>query len=229
VLLREKLQEVEDAAAQDAQKPLSRVPPPQEDEAFMLAEKLAEELGPAPDTTAPGSDVLDVEQVFAQFKKGVEETIGLEDSDTHFDLGIAYKEMGLLDDAIHEFELSMTNPQRECIAHTMIGLCFVEKGEIADAISHFKKGLYADNKTDREELGLYFELGAAYELLHDPKEALYYYQKVAKRDPTFRNVIEKLRALTRPQQPTQSGSGAKPTPQMDDVDRAFDDLMGEGD
>ena len=190
-----------------------------EDDAFLLAEKLAEELDP--DEEDVGSDVLDVETVFAQFKKGVEEQIGLEDSDTHFDLGIAYKEMGLLDDAIHEFELSMSNPQRLCIAHTMIGLCFVEKGDVAEAIARFKKGLYADTKTDREELGLYFELGTAYELLGDPKEALYYFQKVQKRDDQFRNVRERIRVLTGP----QTGVVATQDSDGDELDRAFDDLM----
>ncbi len=228
-LIREKLEEVDLVAPGGAgpndmasEGPVLEI----EDESFLLAEKLAEELGPMDDSTEAGSDVLDVEAVFAQFKKGVEEQVGLEDSDTHFDLGIAYKEMGLLDDAVHEFELAMANAPKECIAHTMIGLCFVEKGAIADAISHFKKGLYAEHKTDGEELGLYFELGTAYELLHDPKEALYYYQKVQKREPSFRAVGDKIRALTEPQ---AEGSSQAPAPSMDEVDRAFDDLMGDGD
>jgi tetratricopeptide (TPR) repeat protein len=224
-LVAEKLQEIEEAAAAHAQALASVPPPTAEDEAFQLAERLAQELGPAEEQTANG-DILDVDQVFAQFKKGVAEQIGLEDSDTHFDLGIAYKEMGLLEDAVHEFELAMSNPQKECLAHTMVGLCFVEKGDIAEAVSHFKKGLYCDTKTDREELGLYFELGVAYELLHDPKEALYYFQKVQKRDPGFRNVPARIRALAQPR------IAAPPPPAKaggpDDVDRAFDDLMGDG-
>ena len=168
------------------------------DQSFELAEKLAGGFDGVDDTQA-GSDVLDVESVFAQFKKGVEQQVSAEDTETHFDLGIAYKEMGLLDDAIGEFRLCFTNTNRICIAETMIGLCHVEKGEIAEAITHFKKGLYADRKTDREELGLYFELGRAYELLHDPKEALYYFQKVQKRDAEFRNVEALIENLSKPQ------------------------------
>jgi len=195
------------------------------DQSFELAEKLAEELEePGSDDTQAGSDVLDVEQVFAQFKKGVEAQVGAEDTETHFDLGIAYKEMGLLDDAISEFKLCLTNSQRLCIAQTMIGLCHIEKGEIAEAISHFKKGLYAEQKTEREELGLYFELGHAYELLHDPKEALYYYQKVQKRDDTFRDINGRIDALTKPQ---PAGNPGALELAQDDIDAAFDDLMGE--
>ena len=224
-LVAEKLAEVEEAAAAHEQQLASQPPPSDEDDAFLLAERLAEEIGPAQEQTSAG-DMLDADQVFAQFKKGVAEQIGLEDSDTHFDLGIAYKEMGLLDDAVHEFQLAMSNPQKECLSHTMVGLCFVEKGGIADAVGHFKKGLYCDTKTDREELGLYFELGVAYELLHDPKEALYYFQKVQKRDATFRNVPARIRALAQPR-PVAQPAAAQSGP--DDVDRAFDDLMGDGD
>lgn len=224
-LIEEKLREV-GALANAAAPPLRSEHPhpegPVADQSFELAEKLAEELEDDIDA-APGGDVLDVEEVFAQFKKGVEQQVGMEDSETHFDLGIAYKEMGLLDDAINEFRLCVRNPLRVCIAETMIGLCHIEKGDVAEAIAHFKKGLYADTKTDREELGLYFELGNAYDLLHDPKEAIYYYQKVQKRDPTFRGVGARIQALAQPQAPAAAAAPMAP----DDIDRAFDDLMGE--
>ncbi|HTJ83413.1 MAG TPA: tetratricopeptide repeat protein, partial [Polyangiaceae bacterium] len=203
------------AAAQSA--------PPAGDQSFELAERLADDFGPAEQAAPAGSDVLDVEQVFAQFKKGVEAQVGLEDTDTHFDLGIAYKEMGLLADAIGEFGLCLANPRRICEAETMIGLCHVEKGEIAEAIIHYKKGLYAEHKQGREELGLYYELGRAYEMLGDPKEAIYYYEKVKKRDATFRNVDERIDALARPA-PAQSVVAANPA---DDIDAVFDDLMGK--
>ena len=132
-LLRDKLDEVAEAEAAAGTTAASIAPPPSEtnddDAAFALAEKLAEELGP--EETAPTNDILDVDEVFAQFKKGVEAQIDASDSETHYDLGIAYKEMGLLDDAVHEFELAMANPRKECLAATMIGLCHVEKNDAA--------------------------------------------------------------------------------------------------
>lgn len=222
-LISEKLAEVQ-MLSQSAQLAASRSSAEIDlDQSFELAEKLAQDFGEIEDTQA-GSDVLDVEEVFAQFKAGVEAQVGVEDTETHFDLGIAYKEMGLLDDAIGEFKLCLTNPQRLCIAETMIGLCHIEKGETSEAIGHFKKGLYADQKTEREELGLYFELGRAYESLGDPKEALYYYQKVAKREPDFRDVAARIDALSRPQVTVTEASAVMG---RDDIDRAFDDLMGE--
>jgi tetratricopeptide (TPR) repeat protein len=220
-LLLDRIGEVEEMAAK-ARAALAEAsqPPPAVDNSFQLAEKLADELGPS--DRSEGSDVLDVEEVFAQFKKGVEQQIGVEDTDTHFDLGIAYKEMGLLDDAIHEFELCIANQQRECMAHTMIGLCHLERNDIPAAVAAFKKGLYAERKTEREELGLYFELGRAYEAMRDAQEALYYYEKVKKRDATFLDVQERIDALTKPQRPK-----AAPAAATEDLDAAFDELMGK--
>ncbi|MFW6067293.1 MAG: tetratricopeptide repeat protein [Myxococcota bacterium] len=221
-LLLDKLSDLDEAAEAGDDEPELTVEPAT-DQSFELAERLAEELGES--TADATDDQIDVETVFAQFKKGVAETVSADDTDTHFDLGIAYKEMGLVDDAIGEFQLCTQQPARECMAHTMIGLCYVEKGALAEAIDHFKKGLYAEHKSEREELGLYFELGHAYEMLNDANEALYYYEKVKKRDPNFRGVDERIKALSQPQQGGQPD--ASPNVGMDDVDRAFDDLLRE--
>jgi tetratricopeptide (TPR) repeat protein len=92
-----------------------------------------------------------------------------------------------------------------------------------DAIGQFKKGLYVEGITEREALSMYFELGQAYERLNDPREALYYYEKVMKRDPNFRDVQSRVGAVR--------GGGqvqaAMPETRGDDVDAAFDTLLGK--
>src|SRR5262249_52891151 len=87
-LLLDKLEELEEvyAAAATNGAPAPRTSR-QSDESFQLAAKLAEEIDF--DDQSTGSDVLDVDAVFAQFKRGVEEQVAPEDSQTHFDLGIA--------------------------------------------------------------------------------------------------------------------------------------------
>lgn len=192
------------------------------DESFALAEKLAEELEEEP-PAASGSDILDVEQVFAQFKKGVEEQVDEADSDTHFDLGIAYKEMGLLDDAISEFQVAMRNPVRACSCHTMVGLCRMEQGRTQDAINSFRAGLHAENKNEREELALYFELANAYEILGDNNEALYFFEKVRKRDAVFRGVSQRIRKV----QASMAAASEPDASDEDELDAAFDDLLSD--
>jgi tetratricopeptide (TPR) repeat protein len=200
---------------------------PEDDQTFALAEKLAEEVDHVQQASGPqfndGGEMIDVETVFAQFKKGVDRVISPDDAETHFDLGTAYKEMGLLDDAINEFKISAQNPKKSTLAETMIGLCHMERGDLPAAIECFRRALQSPSKSEREELGLYFELGNAYETAGDLSEALYFLQKVEKRDPQFRGVRQRVQRIS-----ARVNSGARQQPgtaEMDDVDRAFDDLL----
>jgi len=164
----------------------------QDDASESLAEKLAEELVDEPKS---GSSAQHLNKVLKQFKRGIKEQLSADDSATHFDLGIAYKEMGLFDDAIEEFKLCMRSPERECNASTMIGICYKEKGQLTEAIKNFKRGLHAEKKTKAEELGLFYELGLAYESLDDATEALYFYSEVVKRQADFRDAQKKVEEL----------------------------------
>ena len=87
-------------------------PVPAGEETFDIGRELAEELDASPIAPAADAFQYSVEDVFSQFKRGVAETVKAEDSETHYDLGIAYKEMGLLDDALHEFEVAMSGKWR---------------------------------------------------------------------------------------------------------------------
>jgi pilus assembly protein FimV len=106
------------------------------------------------------------------------------DAETHYDLGLAYKEMGLFDEAIKAFEKTLRAPNREVQCRVMIGMCHREQGNPQEAIHQFKQGLHA-NPTDRERLSLYYEIGNTYESIGDGGEALYYFEAVTKRDPNF--------------------------------------------
>lgn len=117
------------------------------------------------------------------------------DLSTHGDLGIAYKEMGLLDPAIAEFKLLTQDPAREVFALTMIGECCEAKGSLTDAIIRYKEALNCPQVTPEETIQLYFCLGSTFERLNDRSEALYFYEKVAKREPKFRDVDEKIMSL----------------------------------
>jgi tetratricopeptide (TPR) repeat protein len=194
------------------------------DPSYGLADKIAEEVEHLHAYDGSSTGQIDVETVLAQFKQGVGRTVSIEDCDTHYDLGIAYKEMGLLDDAIAEFKIATMNPARQCIGETMIGLSYMEKGDIPSAIEHFKLGLQAPQRTEREELGLYYEMGAAYEIVGDLHEALYYFQKVDKRDPSFRNVRQRVQRL---QGALHGVSEGFRSPAREEIDRQFDDLLKE--
>ena len=168
---------------------------------------------------------VDVEEVFAKFKEGVAKQISVDDSDSHYNLGIAYKEMMLIDDAIREFEVAAQDPKRECVCRSMIGMIELERGRLNEAIDAFLMGLNSPNKDPQQETVLCYEIGAAYEAKKQNKEALSYYQKAMRRDPNYRDVQERVRRLAKNEpkmQQRQAAVGAD-----DEFDRAFDDLVSK--
>ena len=152
-----------------------------------MASKLANEAG----VQGP----VEVEQVLEQFKAGVKKQVERGDTATHHDLGIAYMEMGLHGEAIEEFKLCLDKPEKECTAHTMIGLSYVAKGDMQAGIDHFKRALASPSRTADEELGLWFEIGNALELLGKASDALVWYEKVEEKNPEFRDVAMRIERL----------------------------------
>ena len=194
------------------------------DEGFDFAEKLAEELAEVADI-APmdeGAEMIDVETVFEQFKAGVAEQVDDDDSDTHFDLGIAYKEMGLHADARREFQVAMGDPRRRCLCWTMIGLIYMEEGRPRDAIEAFQSALESPEKTASESLGLHYELGVACEASGLTDQARLHYQYTFQREPRYREVSQRLHRLGGP---STSSDDDLLLESMDDVNRAFDELI----
>jgi tetratricopeptide (TPR) repeat protein len=131
---------------------------------------------------------------------------GSADLSTHGDLGIAYKEMGLFDAAIAEFRQLTGEPAREVFALTMIGECQESKGTLTDAVIRYKEALNCPDVTPAETLVLYYLLGCVFERLGDRSEALYFFDKVAKRDPRFRDVDVKIATLRGREGPLPRGA-----------------------
>ena len=77
--------------------------------------------------------------IFKEFKKGVDKQLGKEDYDTRYNLGIAYKEMGLIDEAIAEFQLAAKDEARVLECSSMLGICFLEKGMPKLAMKWFEQ------------------------------------------------------------------------------------------
>jgi hypothetical protein len=72
---------------------------------------------------------------------------------------------------------------------------------------------------------LCFEIGAAYEAKKMAKEAINYFSRVARRDPQYRDVQERIRRL---QGSVKAPVRAAAVGADDEFDRAFDDILGGG-
>ena len=136
-----------------------------------------------------------LEEIFKEFKKGVEQQLDAEDYDTHYNLGIAYKEMGLVDEAIGEFQLASKDPKRAVECASMLGLCFLEKGMPQLAIKWYRKGLEMPDIKEDEHLGLLYDLGSAYLEVGDIDNAQKAFMEVYSTNSTYRDIGSRIKQL----------------------------------
>ncbi|MEC4675655.1 MAG: tetratricopeptide repeat protein, partial [Nitrospirota bacterium] len=134
----------------------------------------------------------DVMEIFQEFKKGIEKELSDEDSETHYNLGIAYKEMGLFDDAIKEFQTSRKDPKRQIQSSTMLGSAYMEKGLYSLAIDALGSAIKSLPEQDGAHWAVKYELAEAYEKNGNIREALDLYTAVYGWDAKFRDVAEKV-------------------------------------
>ncbi len=163
-------------------------------EFFDLAAELDAELLNDKSDEGFGSPT-NVRDVFNAFKQGVAQSVSDEDWQTHFDLGVAYREMELLDDAIQAFELVGKHPAQRASALYQIGLCELAKGQLQNAKKKFDEALNLPNVMAQEKISITYELAEVLLRLNKKDEAKKLFKEVQKVDPEFREVTEKVKAL----------------------------------
>jgi len=160
-------------------------------------------------------------QVFAAFKAGVEKQLGAQDYEARFDLGIAYKEMGLFDDAIGEFRVAMESPGHKLQSLHMMGLCALDVGRAGDAAAHLEQALGLPDLPAEQQMALRFDLGRAYQALGERERARAAYEAVAAVDPDFCEVGERIASLVAAPEEDDDAD------EDDEGFESFDDLMSE--
>ena len=142
-----------------------------------------------------GDDQADFERMLAQFKEKVSENIETSDVTAHYDLGTAYMEMGLLDEAIGEFQMVLRGTSDHLATYEMLGQTFLQKQEPEAALQTLTRGLDAPCEVEEERVGIYYYLGLAHETIGDTETAVEFYEKVFAIDINFADVTERLRGL----------------------------------
>lgn len=145
-------------------------------------------------TSAPGGGPL-IDGLLKEFQKGVREHLDEKDFETHYNLGIAYKEMELYDEAIQEFRLTGQDPKRSLLCADLLGLCYLAMGQPDQAIQELTAGLSIGGQSHEGYHPLRYDLGAAYEAKGDLARALEQYEILQAEDPRFRDVRAKVQAL----------------------------------
>jgi len=139
--------------------------------------------------------IQSIEGLVSQFRREVFESIGEGDFRSRYDLGVAYKGMGLFQEAIEEFEIAAKDPELRLKAYEMIGSCFLDRGKAEDAVKILTAGLKITNRPAHEYFGIHFLLGNCFEKMNRMKDALKSYMNAYKVDKTVPDLTRKINEL----------------------------------
>ena len=186
----------EEAAGEGGAEALFRA----EEEFFDLASELEDELRregalAADEELLEPADEQSVEEIVEGFKQGMAETLSEEDYDTHYNLGIAYREMGLVDEAIGEFQLAAKDPRYLVDCCSLLAASFVDKGFPELAVKWYLRGLDSPSLTEEESLGLLYELGNLHLSLGEEDRARERFVEIYGINSNYRDVVAKLQEL----------------------------------
>ena len=170
-------------------------PPPSalEDDDFVIVDE---------EPSVPVDDFqYSVDDVFSEFKKGLQQVVQGGDVETHYDLGIAYKEMGLLEDALTAFKQALqgcqgTKKELDCL--TMMALLFSAQQEWGEAIRTYELALARIALSPASESSLRYELATLLEATGRKEDARMHYSQLLAKQPAFRDVEQRLQGLGGP-------------------------------
>ena len=149
------------------------------------------------DEEPTGDEEQDFQDMLQRFKQGIDENIDEADFQAHYDLGVAFKEMGLLDEAIAELQKALRAPEGKLRSSEALGVCFVEKGAHVVAESILRRALELPASGDQERLGILYWLGRALEEQGKRVEARDLYGRVFAVDIRFKDVGARQKALAK--------------------------------
>jgi tetratricopeptide (TPR) repeat protein len=167
-----------------------------------LGSFVTDDVGPRRDTRMriEGPQPTDDEQrnfeeTLAAFKRGIEENVALDDYHTHYDLGVAFKEMGLLDEAIAEFQKALRAPDGRLRTAEALGTAFFDKGQFAVAENLLRRAVDTLAGGDDEKIGLLYWLGRAREAQGKSADALGAYERALAVDIRFMDIGDRAQRL----------------------------------
>lgn len=152
------------------------------------------DFGQQPSLPPPEQGEEGLAAIFQEFQRSVKDQLGDEDFETHYNLGIAYKEMSLTDEAIGEFTLAERSPTRRLDAVSMIALCLREIGRFDEAAIKLRTGISLATEGSEEQKGFLYDLAALHEQAGRTSEAQEALQRLWAMDPSYRDVAARVSA-----------------------------------
>ena len=125
----------------------------------------------------------------------MEEEVDKEDYESHFNLGIAFLEQGLMEEAILELKLASQDEKRSVECYSVLSHCYRRKKEFQEAVKWVEKALKLSDKESSQSFDLKYDLASLYEELKETKKALNIYNEIKKWNAEYRDVAKRIENL----------------------------------
>jgi tetratricopeptide (TPR) repeat protein len=135
-------------------------------------------------------------EILEQFKRGIDQNLESDDYEAHYDLGVAFKEMGLLDEAIGEFQKALRSPEGRLRTSEALGMAFFEKGQFAVCESILRRAIDGTPGPDDAKIGLLYWMGRAAEALGKESDAITSYERALVVDISFMDLSKRVQRLS---------------------------------
>ncbi|UCC38282.1 MAG: tetratricopeptide repeat protein [Candidatus Aminicenantes bacterium] len=135
--------------------------------------------------------------IVAEFTEALEEEVDKEDYESHFNLGIAFLEQGLIDEAIQELKLASQDEKRAVECYSVLSHCFRKKKDFQEAVKWIEKALKLSDKDSSQSFDLKYELASLYGDLRETKKALSIYGEIKNWNAEYRDVAKKIEKLNK--------------------------------
>jgi tetratricopeptide (TPR) repeat protein len=135
-------------------------------------------------------------EILEQFKRGIDQNLDSDDYEAHYDLGVAFKEMGLLDEAIGEFQKALRSPEGRLRTSEALGMAFFEKGQFAVCESILRRAIDGTPGPDDAKIGLLYWMGRAAEALGKESDAITSYERALVVDISFMDLSKRVQRLS---------------------------------
>jgi len=146
---------------------------------------------------SPGSVQGDINSAMNEIlqEAGIDELPSHDDYESHFQKGIDFRRQGQLDEAISELQKASGDSDHAVRNSRMLAMCYVEKGNHADAIAQYERAVNELSSETAGFLDIQYELAEVYMKDGDNNKALKRYLVINKYDPTFRDVAQTIESL----------------------------------
>ena len=147
----------------------------------------------APPVATPSETVTDRGETFTE---EITSDVEKDDLRSHFDLGMAYLEMGLFNEAIREFQIASRAQEFQLSSMEMIGYCFIKCNQPRLAVKQLTHALEIEKATGTGSLGIHYNIALAHEMLGEFETAREHFEEVYIMDMSFRDVAEKMKKFS---------------------------------